>query len=154
MSKSESANRDVILTRGVSNYVEAIFEPGRSRVDIRTGVGRRRRWTEEDEGRIVAEAVARGAVISEVARRHELTPQHLFTWIRAAKDGNLALQTDNVPAFVPVVPAEAASANKIPSRERAASIEITVGAIKVRVRNGADARTVEAFLRAVRRAAT
>lgn len=58
--------------------VEDIFEPGRGRVDIRTGVGRRRRWTDEDKGRIVAEAVALGSVISEVARRHELTPQHLF----------------------------------------------------------------------------
>jgi transposase len=134
--------------------VEDIFEPRRGRVEIRTGVGRRRRWTDEDKGRIVAEAVARGAVISEVARRHELTPQHLFTWIRAARDGNLALQTDDAPAFVPVVAAESEPASKVPCRERAASIEITVGTIKVRVRNGADARTVEAVLRAVRRAAT
>jgi transposase len=134
--------------------VEDIFEPGRGRVDIRTGVGRRRRWTDEDKGRIVAEAVARGAVISEVARRHELTPQHLFTWIRAARDGNLALQTDDAPAFVPVVPAESEPTSKAPCRERAAGIEIIVGTIKVRVRNGADARTVEAVLRAVRRAAT
>jgi transposase len=117
-------------------------------------VGCRRRWTDEDKGRIVAEAVARGSVISEVARRHELTPQHLFTWIRAAKDGNFALQTDDAPAFVPVVPAESEPTSKVPSRERAASIEITVGTIKVRVRNGADARTVEAVVRAVRRAAT
>ena len=50
----------------------------RGRIDIRVGVGRRRRWCAEDKGRIVAESYAPGAVASEVARRHEITPQHLF----------------------------------------------------------------------------
>ena len=36
-----------------------------------TGVVRRRRWRDEEKGRIVAEAIAPGAVISDVARlRH------------------------------------------------------------------------------------
>ena len=38
-------------------------------VDIRVGVGRRRRWRSADKGRIVAESYAPGAVVSEVARR-------------------------------------------------------------------------------------
>ena len=37
----------------------------RGRVDIRTGVGRRRRWSEEEKGRIVAASLAPGAVVSE-----------------------------------------------------------------------------------------
>lgn len=41
----------------------------RGRIDIRVGVGRRRRWCAEDKGRIVAESYAPGAVASEVARR-------------------------------------------------------------------------------------
>jgi transposase len=93
-------------------------------------------------------------VVAEVARRYELTPQHLFTWIRAARGGDFALQAADAPAFVPVVPAASAVTSKVPCRERAASIEIAVGSIKVGVRNGADARTVEAILRAVLRAAT
>ena len=52
-----------------------------SRVDIRVGVERRRRWRAEDKGRIVAESYAAGAVVSEVARRHEITPQHLFALV-------------------------------------------------------------------------
>jgi transposase len=134
--------------------VKDIVEPGRGRVEFRTGVGSRRRWTDEEKGRIVAEAVTPEAVVSEVARRHELTPQHLFTWIRAAKAGDFALRADDGPAFVPVVSAELAPASKDPCCERTASIEIVVGAIEVRVRNGADARTVEVVLRAVRRMAT
>ncbi|MBP6011052.1 MAG: transposase [Alphaproteobacteria bacterium] len=66
-------------------------ETGRRRVEIRTGVERRRRWTAEEKGRIVAEAVCPGVVLAEVARRHGLAPQHLSNWIRAAKDGHFAL---------------------------------------------------------------
>jgi hypothetical protein len=39
---------------------------------IRSGVGRRRRWSDEDKGRIVAESYAPGAVVSKVARRQEI----------------------------------------------------------------------------------
>src|SRR5215211_85504 len=62
----------------------------RGRVEIRVGVGRRRRWRAEDKGRIVAESYAAGAVVSEVARRHEITPQHLFAWRKAARTGRLS----------------------------------------------------------------
>jgi transposase len=126
---------------------------GRGHVEIRTGIGRKRRWPDEEKGRIVAEAVAPGAVVAEVARRYDLTPQHLFGWIRAAKDGKFALPADVAPAFVPVV-VEPVRTSKAALRERSVSIEIAIGAIKVRVRNGADARTVEAVLRAVRRASS
>jgi transposase-like protein len=36
-----------------------------------TGVVRRRRWSDEEKGRIVAEAIGPGAVIADVARRHD-----------------------------------------------------------------------------------
>ena len=77
-----------------------------------TGVVRRRRWSDEEKGRIVAEAIAPGAVIADVARQHDLAPQHLSNWIRAAKDGQFALPADEMPAFVPVVSVELARANK------------------------------------------
>jgi transposase len=126
-------------------------KPGRGRVEIRTGVGRKRRWPDEEKGLIVAEAVAPGAVVSEVARRHDMSPQHLFGWIKAAKEGKFALPADDAPSFVPVV-VEPVRASKTSCRERTAVIEIVIGVIKVRVRNGADVRTVEAVLRAARRA--
>jgi transposase-like protein len=59
-----------------------------------SGVGRRRRWSNADKGRIVAESFAPGAAVSEVARRHEITPQHLFAWRKAARHGQLALPAD------------------------------------------------------------
>ncbi len=116
-----------------------------------TSVVRRRRWSDEEKGRIVAEAIVPGAVIADVARRHDLAPQHLSNWIRAAKDGCFALPADAMPTFVAVVPMESARANKAAPERRSSLIEIMIGAIKVRVLGGANARDVEAVLRAVRR---
>ena len=76
----------------------------RGRVEIRSGVGRRRRWSDAEKGRIVAESFTPGAVVSEVARRHEISPQHLFAWRKAARAGELALPAAETAAmFVPVM---------------------------------------------------
>jgi transposase len=116
-----------------------------------TGVVRRRRWSDEEKGRIVAEAIAPDAVIADVARRHDLAPQHLSNWIRAAKDGRFALPADGMPAFVPVVSIKSTQASKAAREHRLAAIEIEIGSITVRLPSGIEVRDVEAVLRAVRR---
>jgi transposase len=123
----------------------------RRRTEV-TRVVRRRRWSDEDKGRIVAEAVIPGAVIADVARRHDITPQHLSNWIRAAKDGCFALPAEEVSAFVPVVSVALAETNKAAQEPRPGYIEIVIGAVQVRVPGGANTCDVEAILRAVRRA--
>jgi transposase len=40
-----------------------------ARVEVISGIERRRRWSEEQKRAIVAESFAPGAVVSEVARR-------------------------------------------------------------------------------------
>jgi transposase len=116
-----------------------------------TGVVRRRRWNDKEKGRIVAEAIASGAVIAEVARRHDLSAQHLWNWIRAAKQGRFALPGDGLPAFVPVVSVEPGLAGEPAQDVRSSAIEIAIGAVTVRVPSGAAAGDVETVLRAVRR---
>ena len=59
------------------------------RVEIITAVQRRRRWTAAQKMRIVEETLEPGASVSEVARRHEVAPNQLFTWRRLAAQGAL-----------------------------------------------------------------
>jgi transposase len=59
----------------------AITEPVR-RLEVFTGAGRPRKWSDEDKARIFAEIVASGDSVCSVARRHGLSPQQLFGWRR------------------------------------------------------------------------
>ena len=55
------------------------------RIELITGAGRRRRWSSEDKARIVVESLEPGVSVSEVARRHGLSPQQVFAWRRKAR---------------------------------------------------------------------
>ena len=70
-------------THGFDHKVDRRFKTEASRgarVEVITGVERRRDWTDEEKLAIVAESCENGVVISDVARRHGLRPQQLFTW--------------------------------------------------------------------------
>lgn len=69
----------------------------------------RRRWSEEDRRRIVAESFEPGMSASVVARRHDLNTNLLFTWRR--RYGGEQRKASEVAGFVPAVVApEAVSA--------------------------------------------
>lgn len=121
----------------------------RGRIDIRVGVGRRRRWCAEDKGRIVAESHAPGAVASEVARRHEITPQHLFAWRKAARAGRLTLPAEETPIFVPVV-TTTREAVAGASANRPGSIVIEIAGAVVRAEKGVDLGWLRDVLRTVK----
>lgn len=125
----------------------------RGRVDIQVGVGRRRRWTDEVKGRIVAESYAPGAIVSEVARRHDISAQHLFAWRKAARSGMLSLSADGAPLFVPVV-AEPGHGGAMPAarEERPDVIIIEIGGAVVRAARGVDPVWLREVLRAVKAA--
>ena len=119
----------------------------RGRVEIRSGVGRRRRWSEVEKGRIVAESYAPDAVVSEVARRHEISPQHLFAWRKAARDGRLTLAADEGATFVPVM---MVTPKARPATPAAPSITIETAGVVVRAECGVDVRWLAAVLGAVK----
>ena len=50
------------------------------RVEVITGVGRRRRWTDEEKAWIVAESLDPATTVSAVARRYGLHASQLFAW--------------------------------------------------------------------------
>src|SRR3954451_2122618 len=53
-------------------------DDGFRRLEVITGVGRRRRWTDEEKAWIVAESLGPASTVSAVARRYGLHPSQLF----------------------------------------------------------------------------
>ena len=113
------------------------------RVEVITGVGRRRRWTDEEKAWIVAESLDPATTVSAVARRYGLHASQLFTWRQqlaapAACEG---------PAFVPVVVAEDGAAAPA---ETAGRMEIALGPTVIRVGADVDAAALRRVLEVVR----
>ena len=123
------------------------------RIEVITSVGRRRRWGSEEKARIVAESFARGAVVAEVARRHDMRAQQVHGWRRDAREGRLVLpagvMTGELVSFAPVIisPPDPSPPSRTPrtGRHDAPLIEIEAKGVVVRVRDGA--ALVEAMLR-------
>ncbi len=58
-----------------------------SKVEVITGVARRRRFTTEQKLTVVNETLQPGMSISYVARRHGLSPSLVFRWRRLMSEG-------------------------------------------------------------------
>ena len=137
---------------------------GFRRIEFLTGPTRRRRWSEDEKGRIVAETLQPGVTVTEVARRWEVCPQQIWGWRRQVRDGELALPPSSVSTshFVPIViepPAVSADEPVERTLERsakpgpAAYIEIHIAGAVVRARAGLDQALLTEVLRAVRASA-
>jgi transposase len=125
---------------------------GFRRIELLTGPDRRRRWSVEEKAQIVAETLAPGARVADVARRWQLCSQQIFTWRRQARCDRMTEGPDPaasvVPSFVPII-AEAAAAPSTPP-----TIEVKLAGAVVRVASGMDAATLTTVLRAVRASAS
>jgi transposase len=147
-----------------SDDTKEVSVPARlRRIELITGAERRRKWSAEEKSEIVAESLAEGAVVSEVARRHGLNPQQLFGWrarLRAAVKSS-APSSAATPAFVPAIVEDEPPSSAAPALPAAvmamgaagvtpASIEIALGGVIVRVRGEADPRALTAVLKALR----
>ena len=119
------------------------------RLEVINGALGRRRWSAEAKARIVAESLAPGVVISEVARRHDLRPQQVFAWRHQAKQGRLALPADEL-SFVPVVASAADAPAGAPSAVPSGIIDIALGDAVVRVPPEVDGKVLAKVLRAVK----
>jgi transposase len=115
---------------------------------VERGLGRRRRWRADEKGRIVAESYEAGAIVSEVARRHDITPQQLFAWRKAARTSHLTLPAQEAPMVVPamtVTPEDVAT-------NMAGSIVIEIGGVTIRAQRGIDLAWLRDVLKVVKAA--
>jgi transposase len=128
---------------------------GYRRVEILTGPGRRRNWSDDDKARIVAEAAQPGVVVSEIARRWQVTPQQVFDWRRQARKALAATVTPEEPAFVPIVPTGPVvmSGPAAPSCRSGARIEVRLAGAELRIVPGTEAALLTMVLRAIRASA-
>ncbi len=69
------------------------------RMEIITGVERRRRWRVAEKLRILAELEEPGVKFTDVARRHDLSRGLLWQWRDAHRCGKLV---EDAPVFLPV----------------------------------------------------
>jgi transposase len=120
------------------------------RIEVLTGPGRRRKWSDDEKAKVVAETLAPGAVVAEVARRWQVCPQQVFTWRREARSARA------MPlGFVPIIadaPAGVVDA-ACPARPTP-SIEVEVAGVVLRIAPGTDAALLTTVLRAIRVSAT
>ncbi len=128
--------------------LDHMLEPSRPvrRIEVITGETGRRRWPADEKARILEEAAVPGAVVSEVARRNGMTPQHLFAWRREAKQRS----SESGLTFTPVV--VTADPPSSPGASSAPCIEIAIAGALIRVPPGADARVLSMILQTLKSA--
>ncbi len=133
---------------------------GPRRFDVFTGAGRRRSFTRAEKAAIVEESYAGGDTVCGVARRHSLTPQQLFGWRRLARlqPSRSAERSLFVPVIVSPEPEPPSKGGPSPGsgsrgrrrRTGAASIELEVGGVVVRVGRDADPGAIAAVIGALK----
>lgn len=109
------------------------------RMEILTGVERRREWSDDDKLRILGEAEAEGVSLASVARRHDLLPQQLYTWRRLFRQASEAQAGSAAAPSMTLLPVEvvapSCSADE-PVRPRASLRRRRVRPIEVTLANG------------------
>ncbi|MGN7713483.1 transposase [Agrobacterium radiobacter] len=105
-------------------------------------------WPDEVKARIVSESLAPGVTVNEVAARHGLKANHLSTWQTLARQGKLVLpEPEGAIEFAAMV---VETSGPEPSAAKQMSrAEIIVGAVTIRLEEGASAARIAAIARAL-----
>jgi transposase len=127
------------------------------RLEVISLTGRRRRFSDEFRARVVEETLVPDAVVSQIARRHGLTPQQVFTWRRQARTSAAVTAPSFVPAVIDREPSIPIAASTRPDHRRRARsvessgmIEVEIAGSVIRVSRGADGETVAAVIAALK----
>jgi len=128
------------------------------RFEVFTGTGRRPDWSDDDKASIAAERYEPGATVSDIARRHVLSPQQLFGWRRLLRRApeRSSLQTFK-PAAVDATRLKPETMRQPTTRHRRAvarssggieieiEIEIEIDGVVMRLGTGASPKTIGAL---------
>jgi len=114
-----------------------------ARFEVLTGPERRRRWSEDQKRAIVAESFSPGAVVSDVARRADVSPGQIYRWRQE-------LRAEAGFAQVLIAPAENSAPNVAPSCPEPA-IEVEVGRARIRIPGSIPVTLATAVVKALSR---
>jgi transposase len=128
---------------------------GYRRIEVLTGPGRRRKWSDDEKARIVAETAEPGAKVTDVARRWQVSPQQVFDWRREARKALAEATAPAGPSFVPVVPEPptAPPGTAPPEARQPPSIEVKLAGAALRIAPGTGEDLLTTVLRAIRASA-
>jgi len=115
------------------------------------GVERRRRWPDAVKLSILAEVNSNRWTLADVARRHDLTRQHIYQWRLKMRAKGLWPSGDSAPKFLlaeVTAPSDTGSAN--PSNGDASDITIVLhGGRQLRCRDGIAEAALVRLVRAI-----
>lgn len=107
-----------------------------------------RRWPDDIKARIVSESLRPGVTVNNVAERYGLKPNHLSSWRTLARQGKLVLpEPEDVVEFAAMV--VETPAPEPPAAKQISRVEIVVGAVIIRLEEGASAARIAAIARAL-----
>ena len=114
--------------------------------EVFTGGVSRRSWPDTVKGQLVAESFVSGAKVKDVAERHGLQPNHLSSWRRMARRGELVVPDFEGADFVEI--AREADLRQADTGQ----IEIISGTVLMRLPEGISASRVAALVCALNEA--
>ncbi len=127
-----------------------------ARMEILSGRERRRFWSDEQKRAILGEVATSGLMLADVARRHDLVPQQIYTWRRQL---GLRAPPAATPTLLPVVVGEDVEhgRSECDTTPRASARGSRPGRIEIRCTNGRvlkvepglDAGVLKALIRSV-----
>jgi len=99
------------------------------RQEILTGMERRRRWSTEEKLQILSEVGVEGATVSDVARRHAITRQHLYQWRREMRDKRMVPgeEAQFLPLELAATPPHSGTCRACPANDRPVEIGLRNG---------------------------
>ena len=116
------------------------------RHEVIVGVERRRVWSDDEKLSILSEVGVHGATVADVARRHDVTRQHIYQWRRQMRDKGLWPTTERAVFLALDAPVASEPALQSPPTEAEIEVAFENGRV-LRYRGGT---SDEDFLRLIR----
>jgi transposase len=121
-----------------------------ARVEVITGPERRRRWSEEQKRAIVAASLAPGAIVSDVARRADISAGQIYRWRQKLRA--TAAAAGFTPVLIAPADSPAGTAEGGPAPDAAPAIEVEfAGKVRVRIPGSVPAALAAAVVKALSR---